>query len=67
MQYAEVIIDLPAYAVDRPYTYIVPRHLENIVSAGIRVWVPFGNMNRLAFVLQVLDTAPPLKKKRNSI
>lgn len=63
MQYAEVIIDLPAYAVDRPYTYIVPRHLENIVSAGIRVWVPFGNMNRLAFVLQVLDTAPPLKKK----
>lgn len=51
-------MDLPAYAVDRPYTYEIPKHLLEIICPGIRVFVPFGNMNRLAFVIEILAERP---------
>ena len=56
MHYAEVIVDLPAYAVDRPYTYEIPVELVGVVCPGVRVFVPFGNMNRLGFVMRVFES-----------
>lgn len=55
MYYAKVIVDLPAYAVDRPYTYEIPTSLVGVVCPGARIFVPFGNLNRLGFVLQVFE------------
>ena len=34
------------FAVDRPYTYLIPESLEGKVRAGMRVTVPFGKWNR---------------------
>jgi primosomal protein N' (replication factor Y) len=49
--YAKVIVDVPAQAVDRLYTYAVPAHMA--VVAGVRVVVPFGPRTVTAIVRAV--------------
>ena len=39
---AEVIVDVAAYPIDRPFDYIVPEPLRSIIEPGARVKVPFG-------------------------
>ncbi|MFC4617292.1 primosomal protein N' [Camelliibacillus cellulosilyticus] len=62
---AEVIVDLATQAIDKPFDYVVPNHLEAIVTPGVRVVVPFGPRKRLGFVTGVktdseLDKLRPL-------
>lgn len=45
MKFALVIIDISAKAVDRPFTYIIPRELEKEILVGSKVKVPFGRAN----------------------
>ena len=47
---AEVIIDL---ALDRGFDYLIPPELAGVIGPGSRVKVPFGNGERLGFVLAV--------------
>ncbi|MGX6978454.1 primosomal protein N' [Vagococcus elongatus] len=52
---AEVIVDVPTMQTDIPFTYLVPPELQQVIQAGMRVVVPFGNSNRKVqgFVLNV--------------
>ncbi|HIY57793.1 MAG TPA: primosomal protein N' [Candidatus Tetragenococcus pullicola] len=43
---AEVIVDVPTMQTDQPFTYQVPKKLQDVVEVGMRVEVPFGNGNR---------------------
>lgn len=47
---AEVIVDVAAYPIDRPFDYKVPAHLEGIAEPGARVKVPFGARKVLGYI-----------------
>ncbi|SIT67623.1 primosomal protein N' [Edaphobacillus lindanitolerans] len=47
---AEVITDVSAHPVDRPFDYLVPQRMETVIERGARVKVPFGNRKVLGFV-----------------
>ena len=41
--YAEVLIEYKVKSLDKTFTYVIPEHLRNIIKAGMKVTVPFGN------------------------
>lgn len=60
---AEVIVDVAAYPVDRPFDYLVPESMYDLIECGSRVKVPFGPRNVLGFVVSLKeDTDVPLEK-----
>ncbi|MET3575241.1 primosomal protein N' [Bhargavaea ullalensis] len=62
---AEVITDVSAHPVDRPFDYIVPERMEAVIERGARVKVPFGNRKVLGFVTAFKDTSDvPVNKLR---
>ena len=48
---AEVIVDVSAYPIDRPFDYIVPAAIESIIEVGSRVKVPFGPRKVLGYII----------------
>ena len=58
--YADVIVDISHKAVDRTFSYRIPDGLEDIVSVGTPVKVPFGNGNRTrkGYVISISETTP---------
>ncbi|OIN67843.1 primosomal protein N' [Exiguobacterium sp. KRL4] len=50
---AEVIVDVAAATVDRPFDYEVPALWQNLVVPGMRVEVPFGPRALLGIVVAV--------------
>ncbi|MFX3618416.1 MAG: primosomal protein N' [Sporolactobacillus sp.] len=54
---AEIYVDIPAVPVDRPFDYLVPNPLREVIQPGMRVSVPFGRTRRLGFVTQVKDSS----------
>ncbi len=50
--FAEVAIDIPAGDV---FHYIIPDSLKEELTVGKRVLVPFGNRQRIGFVVRLLD------------
>lgn len=52
---AQVIVDVPTMQTDQPFTYLIPLNLEQQLTVGMRVEVPFGNGNRhlQGFVLAI--------------
>lgn len=60
---AEVIVDVAAYPVDRPFDYKVPYSMQELIECGCRVKVPFGPRNVLGFVVQLKkETDVPIEK-----
>ncbi|QMS84335.1 primosomal protein N' [Candidatus Xianfuyuplasma coldseepsis] len=53
---AEVLVDVPAKAVDRTFDYAVPAAFESIIEMGQRVQVPFGPRFIMGYVLQLKET-----------
>ena len=51
--YAKVIIEYGAKAVDREFTYIVPKNLKDKIKIGHRVLVPFNGKDIEGFVLDI--------------
>lgn len=47
MSYAEIIVDISHENVDRPFTYRIPQHLQEEITLGSRVEIPFGKANRI--------------------
>lgn len=43
---AKVALAAATYAIDRPYSYLIPAELEDRLVPGMRVMVPFGAGNR---------------------
>ena len=52
---AEVIIDLKNKSVDKPYSYLVPDELLNVVEVGERCFVEFSNFKRMGFIINLID------------
>jgi primosomal protein N' (replication factor Y) (superfamily II helicase) len=44
---AQVVVDVPLFHLDRPFTYRVPQPLRESVLLGSRVKVPFGTRRRV--------------------
>lgn len=55
---AQVIVDVPLMQTDKPFSYIIPKDVEDQVTIGSRIHVPFGRGNRLlqGFVVGFSDT-----------
>ncbi|WP_165252177.1 primosomal protein N' [Adlercreutzia sp. ZJ304] len=58
MRVAEVILDIPAQALDAPYTYLVPKDADDI-EIGCAVLVPLGGRKAIGFVMLVRDIDKP--------
>ncbi|MBD7983479.1 primosomal protein N' [Sporosarcina sp. Sa2YVA2] len=50
---AEVIVDVAAYPIDRPFDYAVPYNMQEVIECGVRVKVPFGPRKVLGYVVQL--------------
>ncbi|MGN7398787.1 primosomal protein N' [Cytobacillus praedii] len=53
MTIASVIVDVPAKQTDRPFDYVIPAHLVEVIKPGMRVIVPFGPRKIQGFVIAV--------------
>ncbi len=60
---AEVIVDVSAYPIDRPFDYAVPGHLETVIECGSRVKVPFGPRKVIGYVTG-LKTESDIEEKK---
>ncbi|MFJ7667828.1 primosomal protein N' [Lysinibacillus sp. NPDC097195] len=49
--YAEIIVDVATYHVDRSFDYAVPEEWYAVIEKGCRVKVPFGPRNVLGYVV----------------
>ncbi|NLY78978.1 MAG: primosomal protein N' [Lysinibacillus sp.] len=63
MKIAEVIVDVSAYPVDRPFDYLVPESMHELIECGCRVKVPFGARNVLGFVIGIKEDTDVPKDK----
>ena len=76
--YAQVVVDVPTIETDRPFDYAVPSGMEDLISVGSRVSVPFGKRLIQGFVIafsedtavqktkdiaDLLDITPPLTEE----
>ena len=61
---ARVALSAATYAIDKPYTYLVPGALQSTLLPGMRVIVPFGSGNRRTegIVLSLEDGQVPDSK-----
>ncbi|NJP36408.1 primosomal protein N' [Alkalicoccus luteus] len=54
---AEVIVDVPAQAVDRTFDYAVPEDMQETAAPGCRVHVPFGPRPVQGFITNLKDSS----------
>ena len=54
--YAQVIVEISAKAVDKMFTYQIPKSMKDIIKIGARVKVPFGHQSLEGFVLKITNT-----------
>lgn len=54
-RFAEVVVDIPSYSVDRLYHYEVPTELLGECCLGHRVYVPFGRRKVTGYVVGFVD------------
>lgn len=55
MNVARVIVDVPAKQTDKPFDYLIPDHLIDVIKPGIRVIVPFGPRKIQGFVVSLQE------------
>ncbi|MCR5349434.1 MAG: primosomal protein N' [Acholeplasmatales bacterium] len=53
--FADIVVDIKNKQVNRTYSYLIPSHLENIIKIGHRVLVPFGNLKRCGYVVDIKE------------
>lgn len=58
-RYANIIIDISHEKLDHPFQYKIPEGMVSQIYPGVRVYVPFGNGNRIlmGFVIEVVSRA----------
>lgn len=66
---AEIIINSNVKKLNRTFDYTIPVELENKVTIGSRVFVPFGNMKKLeeGFVIRIKEKSEYKLKQIDSI
>ncbi len=50
-----VLVELSNRNIDKTFTYLVPKDLEDKIQVGVRVLVPFANFKLEGFVIAILD------------
>lgn len=57
--FASILMNTNARELNKVFDYVVPTELENTIDIGARVFVPFGNGNRLVegYVLELKDAS----------
>lgn len=60
---ADVFVEVPAKAVDRPYSYLIPEEWREEVQVGSRVQVPFGPRTLIGYVVDVREGELPPRVK----
>ena len=61
---AKIAVSAANFAIDKPYSYLIPREME--LQPGMRVMVPFGRSNRRAEGI-VLSVEPGCQEKLKSV
>lgn len=58
MKFANIIVDISHEKLDRPFGYIIPKELEDKITVGCAVMIPFGRGNRQikGYVIEITDT-----------
>ncbi|MFD1204097.1 MULTISPECIES: primosomal protein N' [Sporosarcina] len=64
---AEVIVDVSAYPIDRPFDYTVPNSMQSVVECGSRVKVPFGPRKVLGYITGLKDESDIDERKLKPI
>ncbi|KXH79933.1 primosomal protein N' [Sporosarcina sp. HYO08] len=64
---AEVIVDVAAYPIDRPFDYVVPERFVQVIHKGVRVKVPFGPRKVLGYVTSLKEESELDEKKLKPI
>ena len=59
----EVIIDIKVNKLNKVFDYLVPSKYESIIKKGIRVLVPFGNIKKIGFIINIKDNSSFSKLK----
>ncbi len=54
---AQIFVDVEHLAVDQPYDYHVPSHLEAVIEIGQRVIIPFGTRKITGIVIELKTTS----------
>jgi primosomal protein N' (replication factor Y) (superfamily II helicase) len=63
-KYAQVIIDISYEKLDKTFDYLIPDALEEKVSVGTRVQIPFGNRKHMTgYVVGILEEPDYDKEK----
>lgn len=62
---AEVIIDIPTKALEKPFTYEVPKGME--VEVGCAVRVPFGRQQVVGFVARIAELVPGARREEGRV
>ena len=57
--FANIIVDISHEKVDRPFQYRIPDALQDALSVGMAVMIPFGRGNNLikGYVIEITDHA----------
>lgn len=55
--FADIIVDITNEKLDRTFQYLIPEHLQDKITPGMQVQVPFGNGSRKirGYVIQVTE------------
>ncbi len=58
-RFANIIVDISHEKVDRPFQYLIPPQLQNVLEVGMSVMIPFGRGNKLirGYVIELTDQA----------
>lgn len=66
---AEIILNSNAKNLNRTFDYEIPKEMQEHVTLGNRVWVPFGNRKALeeGFIVNIKETSPYQTKPITSI
>src|SRR5574344_98611 len=54
--YADILIEYTNKAVDKTFSYIVPKEMKDIIKVGMKVKVPFNNRIINGFVVKLKDS-----------
>ncbi len=60
---ADIILDLKIKDVDKTYSYLVPKALEDTVQVGMRCFVSFGKIYRMGFIMGLREGFDPSLKE----
>ena len=54
--YANIIVDISLEKLDKTFQYRIPKELEEQITEGVQVRIPFGKRTLTGYVMECTDT-----------